>query len=144
MKKIILYVIGACGLALFAWTTCAQLNNDINPFTDPTDAGTAEQIWLVGTDEWQGDAFANVVRGFINWMLGILALIALIILLWGGFQMVTAAGDEEKYKKWWTILKQWAIWLAVIGVARFLVSLIFRLINLTTTTSAWTDGGTDS
>jgi hypothetical protein len=39
----------------------------------------------------QQDAFVNVVKSAINWLLGILALIALIILLYGGFLMVTAA-----------------------------------------------------
>jgi len=42
-------------------------------------------------------------------MLGMLALIALVVLLWGGFQMVTAAGDDDKYKKGFKILQQAAI-----------------------------------
>ncbi|MEI6773821.1 MAG: hypothetical protein WCL18_03220 [bacterium] len=41
----------------------------------------------------------TVIKTFINWMLGMLALIALVILIWGGFQMVTAAGEDTKYKK---------------------------------------------
>ena len=35
-----------------------------------------------------------------------LALIALVILIRGGFQMVTAAGDDAKYKKGFKILQQ--------------------------------------
>ena len=45
--------------------------------------------------------------------------------------MVTAAGDEEKYKKGWNFLKYAAIGLVFIGLARFVLSLIFWLLNTT-------------
>ena len=41
----------------------------------------------------------DVIRTFLNWVLGILSLVALVVLLYGGFNMVTAAGDDAKYKK---------------------------------------------
>ena len=59
-----------------------------------------------------------------------LALIALVILLWGGFQMVTAAGDDAKYKKGFKILQQAAIGLVFIGVSRLVVSVIFWLLGV--------------
>jgi len=63
-------------------------------------------------------------------MLGILALIALVILLRGGFQMVTAAGDDAKYKKGFKILQQAAIGLVFIGVSWLVVSMIFWLLGI--------------
>jgi type II secretory pathway component PulL len=60
----------------------------------------------------------------------------LIITLRGWFQMLTAAGDETKYKKWFTVLKQAALWLVVIWLAWLFVSLIFYIINKNSTTSA--------
>jgi uncharacterized membrane protein len=97
----------------------------------------------VGTNDGQQDAFVNVIKSAVNRTLWILALIALLVLLYGGFQMVTAAGNEEQYGKWMTILKQAAFGLVMIGVAWFIVSIIFWLVNLFTTTSegstAWTD-----
>lgn len=68
----------------------------------------------------------------MNWVLGILAFIALILLLYGGFMMVTAAGDSGQYEKGGKYLKSAIIGLAIIGLARFIASLIFWLINLTT------------
>jgi hypothetical protein len=59
----------------------------------------------------------------------VLGLIALIILLWGGFLMVTSAGNEERYNKGRTILQHAAIGLAIIGVAWFIVSIVFWLVN---------------
>ena len=50
-------------------------------------------------DGKQGEKILNVVKGAVNWTLGILALIALIVLLYGGFLMVTAAGDSGQYEK---------------------------------------------
>lgn len=128
---------------LFTWVTLpvlvlstvgissAQFIRGTNSILDPVgDTGETENLELIGAGAGQWDSFANVVRGFINWTLGILALIALIILLRWGFQMVTAAGNEEQYKKWFTILKQAALGLALIGVAWFIISLIFFVINI--------------
>jgi len=41
--------------------------------------------------------------------------------------MVTSAGNEEQYTKGWKILRAAAIGILLIGVARFIISLIFRL-----------------
>ena len=49
--------------------------------------------------------------------------------------MVTAAGDDGKYKKGMGILKQAAIGLVIIGVAWMFVSLIFWLIGTLSVTS---------
>jgi hypothetical protein len=59
----------------------------------------------------------------------------LVIVLRGGFKMVTAAGDEGKFKEWFKILKQAGIGLAVIGLSWFVVSIIFRVIK--GSTSEW-------
>ncbi|MEI7558637.1 MAG: hypothetical protein WCJ45_07790 [bacterium] len=71
----------------------------------------------------------TVIKNFINRMLGMLSLIALVILLRGGFQMVTAAGDEAKYKKGFKLLSQAAVGLVFIAVSRLVVSVIFRLLG---------------
>jgi len=72
-----------------------------------------------------------VVKSAVNRVLGILALIALLFLMRGGFQMVTSGGDDEKYKAGFTILKHGATGLILIGVAWFVISIIFWLVQLT-------------
>ncbi len=94
-------------------------------FGTTADAGIA---WISGTGETQGGKLVDVIKSFINWMLGILSLIALVMLLLGWFKMVTAAGDEEKYKGGFKIMKQAWVWLAVIGLSWFVVSIIFWVI----------------
>jgi len=108
--------------------------------------GSDSPVWTVGgsfgdTQEatsWLGVAgawtkaswgFIQIIKNFINWTLGILWLIALIVLLYGWFSMVTAAGDEEKYKKWFKILQQAAVGLIFIGISFFIVSVILRLVG---------------
>jgi len=117
-------------------TVNAQTNNfwlqneEWKPGIDVIDDGsdgtwTSSMIWTIKT--------------FVNRVLWILSLIALIITLRGWFQMLTAAGDETKHKKWLTILKQAAFWLAVIWLAWLFVSVIFWLINKNSVT--WSAAG---
>ena len=74
-------------------------------------------------------AFLDTVKNAINWILWILATIALVICLYGGFKMITSAGDEKKYGEWLNVLKYAAIGLAIIGLSWMIVSVIFWFIN---------------
>lgn len=94
------------------------------------DATSAGGIWVSGTEQLQGGKLIDIVKNFINWILGMLALVALVILLRGGFQMVTAAGDDAKYKKGFKILQQAAIGLVFIGISWLVVSVIFWLLGV--------------
>ena len=98
----------------------------------------ATTIWVAGADKWgQGDTwFISFVQSAVNWILAFLGLITIIILIWWGFQMVTAAGDDNKYKKWFTIVKQAVIGLILIGVSALIVNLIFNFVNSNTTETA--------
>ena len=92
----------------------------------------AQGVWVTwaGNDQWEW--LVEVIKNAINWVLGILSLITFVLLLWWGFQMVTAAGDDGKYKAWFKILKQAWIGLAFIATSWLIVSLIFFVIS-----SAW-------
>ena len=107
------------------------VENSKSVFTDPSTDGEAKQVNTLGTDTQQKDAFIDVVKWGVNRVLGILALIALIFLIYGGFQMVTSGGDDKKYEAGFTILKHAAIGLILIGVAWFVISLVFWLVNKT-------------
>lgn len=104
-------LLGAVTLFSLPVITSAAVDNTDNPFTNTSDDGAAKDIAVPGAVDGTNtkDAFVNVVRGVINWTLGILAFVALVVLLYGGFMMVTAAGEDDKYKKGMTILKQAAI-----------------------------------
>ncbi len=100
--------------------------------------GVGNIKWVSGTTD-SGASSASLLSTIttaVNWILGMLALIALIVCLWWGFQMVTAAGDDAKYKKGMGILKQAAIGLVIIGVSWMFVSLIFWLVGTLSTDNA--------
>ena len=83
--------------------------------------------------KWQqGAKLLDSVKKFINWALGMLATVALVLCLWGGFKMMTAGGDDTKYKEGINILKKAAIGLVVIGGAWMLVSVVMWLIGSVT------------
>ncbi|HKL43923.1 MAG TPA: hypothetical protein VJ892_01445 [Candidatus Absconditabacterales bacterium] len=71
----------------------------------------------------------GIIIRIINYALGMLSLVALIYLLLHGFMMVTAAGDDAKYKKGLKGIKYAAIALAGIGLSRFIISFIFWIIE---------------
>lgn len=57
-----------------------------------------------------------------------LALLAVLFLLWGGFQILTAAGDDDKVSKGKTIIIQAALGLVVIFIANSVVQWVIKLV----------------
>ena len=128
MKKLWVKVLSVFALWIISvWSLITFAQNVTTQFGDPT---ATTSVGIAGTGTLQGGKLIDVIKSFINWMLGILALIALVILLRGGFQMVTAAGDDGKYKKGFKILQQAAIWLVFIWVSWLVVSVIFWLLGV--------------
>ncbi len=127
-KKLLL----GLGIAWFLWLGSLAVVNWQWNFDDTSGFGTnpwnTAWVWVVWEWEDTGGWLIDVIKSFINWVLGLLSLIALVILLYGWFKMVTAAGDEWKYKEGFKILKQAGIGLAVIGLSWFVVSIIFWII----------------
>ena len=132
MKKMLL---GAF-LGMFALAGVAVLPNYAS-----ADSGG---VTTVGDHSWDNPQWNDMITGkaqaggqlltslkkTINWLLGILATVAVVICLYGGFLMVTSAGDEKKYGKGLTVLKYAAIGLAIIGLSWIIVSAVFWFVNL--------------
>ena len=122
------------GLAAFGGISSISLANPGGGWDNMGGFGRATGVswvwvsWADSADRAESSSLLDTITNAVNWILGMLALIALVICLWGGFQMVTAAGDDGKYKKGMTILKQAAIGLVIIGVAWLFVSVIFWVI----------------
>ena len=84
---------------------------------------------VAGSSDFKGDALIKTIQTAINWVLWILSMIALVLCLWGGFQMMTSGGDSKKYESGLNVLKWAAIGLAIIACSWLIVSLIFYVIN---------------
>ena len=98
------------------------------------------QIAWVWENDRKWSKLLDVIKNWVNWVLGMLALITLCIVLWWGFQMVTAAGDDGKYKKGFTILKQAGVWLIIILLAWIIVSVVFWLVG----SVGWADAANET
>ena len=136
---------------MFALAWVAVLPNYVNAepriSSDDTDFSAYDQgregqdtqynAGVKGATDLQKDSLIKTIQKAINWVLGILSLIALVLCLWGGFLMMTSGGDSKKYEKWVGILKWAGIGLAIIALSWLIVSLIFYVINGSTVT----DGG---
>ena len=86
-------------------------------------------IWVAGGKAGTTDnSLIGVVKSFINFVLWLLGLITLIMLLWWGFNMVTSAGDNQKFGDGMKILKNAGIGLAFIALSWMMVSMIFWVI----------------
>ncbi len=129
-------------LWLLLWTAIIGVGSIASPMLTTAQGGFMQQrgtqIGVAGAEAgWQGnEGFLDFVQTAINWILALLGMITIVILIWGGFQMVTAAWDDGKYKKWFTIVKQAVIGLILIGVSALIVNLIFSFVN-TNAATAW-------
>ena len=84
---------------------------------------------LYGTQEKQEDSLIYTIKKAINWVLALLSFICLCLVIYAWFLMLTSGWDSKKYDQWISIIKNAAIWLAIIAVSRLIVSLIFYVIN---------------
>ncbi len=75
------------------------------------------QSWMVGTESSADQA----IQMLITTAMWFLYLIAIVYGLWWGFNILTAAWDEDKVKKWKTIIIHTIIWLIVIWLVGSIV-----------------------
>lgn len=74
----------------------------------------------------------------ISWFLGILAIIAVVLVLYGGFMWMTSGGNEEKIERAKLILKNALIGLVIILAAWGIVLYVLRILSGATGTGAFT------
>jgi hypothetical protein len=68
------------------------------------------------------------VQNLIDRALMFLSIVAVLYGIWGGFQIITAGGDEEKVKKGRTILIQVVIGIIVVWLAGSVVKWVVGLV----------------
>ena len=85
---------------------------------------------MISTQEEAEKYTIKYVQRLINWALGMLAFVALIVVLYGWFQMVTASGDDAKFKSWKKALKKVSIGIIGIGISWLIISFFFWFVKL--------------
>lgn len=77
----------------------------------------------------------GTVITFIQWILGLLALIAVIMILYGGFVWLTAGGNEEKVATAKKVISAAVIGLVVVLISWAIAIFAVNVISNTTTVS---------
>ena len=74
----------------------------------------------------------TIAAGVINVILGFLGIIAVVIILLGGFKWMTAAGNEEKVEEAQKLIKAGIIGLVIILAAWGIASFVIRQLGSAT------------
>lgn len=137
MKKLLsIIAISFFGLMWFFWISVATnfQNQDTSALPGvpkvPTSATTD-----VFDDTATGSTATALLDGIklaINRVLWLLALIALIVLIYTGVMMLINARDSKKVEEWYGVVKNVAIALVFIWVSWLIVSFIFWAIGVFT------------
>ena len=106
--------------------TLADSSSDCNRFWGKCGV---EDIWVIRTNEDPNSGLLDTIKNAINWILWILATVALCICMYWGFKMLTSGWDTKWYNAGWTVLKNAAIWLAIILLSWMIVSVVFRFVG---------------
>ena len=83
---------------------------------------------------WNEQDLADFIQDLIKWVLGFLAIIAVIIFIIAWFMIMTAWGDEDKVKKGKTWMINAIIWIVVIFLSWSVVKWVFDVVMWTAVT----------
>ena len=94
---------------------------------------SALSYWDISGEVGLGSAdLQKATINIINWILSLLAVVAIIMVIYGGFMWLTSAGNEERITKAKKILSSARIGLAVIILSWALVRYAISILNNTT------------
>ena len=125
-----LIIVGSC--ILLWWVSMAPCTVNARWFWEMFWVGRTNVPWTERNTE---DSLLHTIRVAINRVLWMLSFIALVLCLYAGFKMMTSWWDSKQYDAWFSILKNAALWLAIIALSRLIVSLVFWLIEWSTEAS---------
>ena len=119
--------IGLAALVMTANTAFAQWGaqkTENLPWLPGLDA----KKWIINNPTTAADTVMASVKNVVNRWLGLLAFIAIVILVRAGFKMLFNANDDGEQKKAFATVRNVAIALIFIGCSRLIVTAIFRLV----------------
>lgn len=115
MKKAIKYIAGAVayGLPAMALAQIDLSNLGLNEFSQNTNLGTNVEL------------IATIAR-IINILLGFLGVVAVILVLLGGFKWMTAAGNEDKISEAKKLMGAGVVGLVIILAAYAIAAFVIN------------------
>ncbi len=112
-------------------TDIVQANTIVGPANaqcDLNEDGTTDTYTING--EWGMICLLNTVYTVTNWIFYLLTLLAVLMIIYGGFVYITGAGDPAKATKGKGILTFAVIGLAIALLAKFIPSLVRFILGM--------------
>lgn len=81
-------------------------------------------------DPLGGQSFAELINRFISWLIKISAPLFVIFLIIGAFQIMTAGGDENKFKKGKNTLTYTIIGFGIILLAKGIIFVVKEFLGV--------------
>lgn len=78
--------------------------------------------------EWTTVTLDIVIQNWLTYITWFAYFVAIAMMIWGGFNIITSWGAEDKAKKWKTVLIQASAWLIVIFLASSLINWIISIL----------------
>lgn len=119
LKKTIVFVGLVAGLSLAVFPVAAQIEPIAGSDFDLPGAGA-------GAGASEAESF---IQNIINVALGLIGIIALVFLIYGGVEYIISAGDEQKAEHAKRIILYAIIGLLVIGLAASIVNFVINAVN---------------
>ncbi len=127
MKKISLLILPVvCLLATLFFAPAVSAQGNSNTAGSGGVQGGLNNIgsaFPVGSPD---ESFANVVRVVITWALYIAAVIAVLVIIYGGFLYITSGGDATQAKKGRTALVNAIIGLVIAVLAYVVIQVVYN------------------
>jgi len=98
--------------------------NSVNAATSTSFFTWDNQVTVVGEEA----NLETAVQSYVSTFMTFLAIVAVLLILWGGFNILTAAGDDDKVSKGKTIIIQAGIGLVVIFLANSIIQWVLGLL----------------
>lgn len=70
-----------------------------------------------------------VLLNIINWILGFCAIIAVLVIIWGGVQYLTSTGNSNQTDSAKSTIKNALMGLVIIGIAYAIVNVIITVLS---------------
>ncbi|PJE75933.1 hypothetical protein COV04_02135 [Candidatus Uhrbacteria bacterium CG10_big_fil_rev_8_21_14_0_10_48_11] len=132
MKKQLIKRLAATGVAVAMMAPFIALAQSTSGTLSPDDLGLNDIKDNIGLGDANGDVRVVIAR-IVRVLLGFLGIVAVLIVLYGGFQWMTAAGNEERVSSARATLTAGLIGLIIILSAYAIASYIINTILETTT-----------
>jgi hypothetical protein len=77
-----------------------------------------------------GGSLTNVIASIVNVFSWVVGVVAVIMVIWGGFTYVTAAGDPQKAAKARSTILYAVVGLVVVALAQIIVQFVLRKVTV--------------